>query len=187
MDYQITSQYVRDTEKFIAVFHDSQDAVLFFEKKIALDQARAKQRIHRLYGNFELIREFNFDHIPVMYAQYADGVKEFESHDTLLYTVTIQTENMLHRKEIAFFSDLIDAQLFIVEKCRLDKNMEDSVLFSILQDQVVVQNFNKQSLARRIDNSSFTETFHPTPMPMKPRPPGIPNDSWINPEDEEDM
>lgn len=187
MDYQITSQYVRDIEKFIAMFHDSQDAVLFFEKKIALDQTHAKQRIHRLYGNFELIREFNFDHIPVMYAQYAEGDKEFESQNVLLYTVTIQTENILHRKAIAFFSDLIDAQLFIVEKYRLDKNLEDSVLFSILQDQVVVQNLNKHSLARWVDNSTFTETFHPTPMPMKPRPPGIPNDSWINPEDEEGM
>lgn len=190
MNYKVTAQYPRGEEKLIAEFCASHDATLFLTKKISDDQQHAKKRIYRLYGDSELLREFNEENISVASAQYAEGDFDFINHPPFLFNVTIQTINTTERKNIANFNDTNDANLFILRKCETDSTVNDNDLFGIFKDHVLIKTLNKIILANQkleSDGSNASQsmaTFRPTPIPSRPTPPGGPSDCWIEKDDD---
>lgn len=185
MNYKVTAQYPRGEEKLIAEFCASHDATLFLTKKISDDQQHAKNRIYRLYGDSELLREFNEENISVASAQYAEGNSDFINQTPFIFNVTIQSVNALERKNIANFNDTNDANLFIVGKCETDNTVNDTDLFCILKDRILIKTLSKIILANQKVESSGSKanqsmaTFHPSPTPTRPTPPGGPSDCWI--------
>lgn len=187
MNYKVTAQYPRGEEKLIAEFCASHDATLFLTQKISDDQQHAKKRIYRLYGDSELLREFNEENLSVASALYAEGDFDFINHPPFLFNVTIQSVNSSERKNIANFNDTNDANLFIVGKCGTDNTVNDTDLFCILKDRVLIKTLNKiiianQKVQSQSDGSKGKQsmaTFHPSPTPTRPTPPGGPSDCWI--------
>ena len=103
MNYKVTAQYSRGEEKLIAEFFASHDASIFLTKKISDDQLHTKKRIYRLYGDSELLREFNEENIFGAYAQYAEGDSDFINQSPFVFNMTIQTINSAEEKNITNF------------------------------------------------------------------------------------
>ena len=190
MNYKVTAQYPRGEEKLIAEFCTSHDATLFLTKKISDDQQHAKKRIYRLYGDSELLREFNEENISVASAQYAEGDSDFINQPPFIFTVTTQTINDSERKNIANFNDDNDANLFIIGKCETDNTVNDNDLFCIFKDRILIKTLNKIIIANQKIESEGSQgkqsgaTFHPSPTPTRPTPPGGPSDCWVEKDDD---
>jgi hypothetical protein len=192
MNYKVTSQYARGEEKLIAEFYTSQDVNFFLTKKIGVDQSQAKQQMYRLYGDSELLQAFNPENISVAYAQYADGNSDFIIPPLFLYHVTIQINDALESKNIASFNDISDVNLFIIVKCETDSAVNDTDLFGIFKDKVLIKTLNRIIIAHQKMASESAKgkgdqsmaTFYPTPTPKRPLPPGGPSDCWIEKEED---
>ena len=189
MNYKVTAQFPRGEEKLVAAFNAFQDATFFLTQKISVDELQAKKKMYRLYDDTVLLREFNPLNISVAYAQYADGDSDFINQPRFLFNLTIQT-TASKRRNIANFNDIDDANLFISEKCAIDMAVNDSDLFCIFKDDVLMKSLNKIILAnQKIESSGSSAnqsmaTFNPTPTPTRPTPPGGPSDCWIEKEDD---
>ena len=190
MNYKVTTQYARGEEILIAEFRASHDATIFLTKKISTEQQQAKKKIYRLYGDSELLREFNPDNISVFSAKYAEGDYDFINPVSFVFNVTMQTDNVLEKNIIANFNDLNDANLFIIGKCETDSSVNDNDFFGIFKERVIIKTLNKTIIANQkivsegSKGKQSTATFNPTPMPRRPTPPGGPSDCWIEPEDD---
>lgn len=185
MNYIITYQYARGEETCMAGFGASHDAATFLNKKMTIDQLQHKKKIYRLYSETDLLREFNPEKISVTHAKYADGDGCPTDGAMFLFQVSLQTQGSLERKYIACFNDSDDATLFITEKCETDSNVTESDLFCLFKGRILIKSLNKVMIANqkiKSDGSKAqqsTATFHPTPMPTRPTPPGGPSDCWI--------
>lgn len=191
MNYIATAQYERGEEKLIAEFGASHDAEIFLSKKVSVDQLQAKKKIYRLYGDSGLLQTFNPEGISVFYAQYADGDADFINPISFLFNVTMQTNNPFERKNIANFNDTNNVNLFIIGKCEMDSIVNDNDLFEIFKGRVLIKTFNKTVVRNQKIASEgscvneSTATFHPTPAPTRPTPPGGPSDCWIEKEEDD--
>ncbi len=57
LDFEITRQFERGTEKIIAKFSDENDAVQFMEAKVAWDHKTKVHTVYRLFRNRKMITE----------------------------------------------------------------------------------------------------------------------------------
>ena len=128
---------------------------------------------------------FNPEKISVTHAKYADADGCPTDAAMFLFHVRMQSQGSLERKNIAYFNDYDDATFFIVEKCETDSNVTERDLFCLYKERILIKTLNKVIIANHKIESDGSEaqqstaTFHPTPMPTRPTPPGGPSDCWI--------
>ena len=191
MSYKITEQYARGEENPIAEFSEINDAKLFITKKSAVDDEQDKQIIYRLYDDSELLQEVNKKRISIAYAKYAEGDCDIQNSVRFSFNVKVQPPHSLERKNIAALNDKNDAELFIIGKCESDETIDDTSLFLVLKENLLMDTLSKHILANRkkeTGGSSGNETgstFRPTPLSSRPTPPGGPSDYWVDNEDDE--
>lgn len=189
MQYIITEQYDRGEEQLLGEFLSLYDAHFYMSKKLAFDDDEGKHLIYRIYDDSDLLQEINKANLFVTYSKYADGHDEVNQLHPFRYHVMEKPVSASQRKIIANFQDKHDATLFIMSKFESDKTIDDLDLFFIFKDKVLVDTLNreKQSQRNRIaanSNHPLDQTvFHPTPMPMSPKPQGFPSDHWTDEEE----
>lgn len=190
MNYKITGQYARGEEKPIAEFHQLNDANIFLDKKISNDEIQHKKLVYRLYDESELLKKFNNEEISVTYAQYEDGDSDFINPMPFIFNVVMQIANSIERNSIANFNDENDANLFVMGKCETDNTVEENDLFCILKGRILIKTLNKVIITNQKMKSDASEAsqsgaiFYPTPTPIRPKPPGVPSDFWVEKDDE---
>lgn len=185
MKYKLTEQHARGEEKLIAEFEELNDTKIFMTKKLYQDDEEEKELLYRLYDDSELIHEFNKKNISVAYAQYAEGNYDLNNIVRFFFNVLIKVMNSSERKPIANFNNENDAYSFIISKCDVDETVSDNDLFLILKDKILFDSLSRVIMTHR--KKTFTGSnegnkgpvFQPTPMPMRPVPPGFPSDHWI--------
>ncbi len=184
MNYKMTEQYARGEEKVFAEFQSLLDITIFMAKKLHQDDEQGHELIYRLYDDSELLREFNKKNISVGYAQFAEGNCDFTNKARLFFNVLIKSAHSLEREPIANFYDEQDAYLFIVGKCDVDDTIHDNDLFMVLKNNVLFSTLSRVLLSNQkkggvgSTEGSKGTVFRPTPMPMRPVPPGFPHDYW---------
>jgi hypothetical protein len=188
MIYIVTEQFARGEEKAIAEFCELNDAKIFINKKIDTAENQHTKLIYRYYDESGLLQEFNKENISISHAQYAEEDADFINQAPFLFKVTFQTKNSPERKSIANFNENRDANLFIIGKFEFDSTVKDSDYFCIFEDRILMKTLfaNQKSESKVSKGSQSMATFHPTPTPTRPIPPGNPKDCWIEKEDEED-
>lgn len=188
MRYKITEQFARGEEKLIAEFNELKNINLFLTKKVA-NSAHEKQKIiYRIYDDSDLLDVLNNENVSVAYAKYAEGNGDLNIIQ-LPFMVLSKPESVQEKSEIARFSEKIDADLFIENKCELDKTVQDNDLFFLFKNQNLIDTLNrvinshrKKEAIRSTEHEKGAK-FHPSPLPNRPKPPGGPSDCWIE-EDE---
>ncbi|VEB38802.1 hypothetical protein [Legionella cherrii] len=188
MRYKITEQFARGEEKFIAEFDELKNINLFLTKKVANSDQEKQKIIYRIYDDSDLLQVLNNENVSVAYAKYAEGNGDLNIIQ-LPFMVLIKPENVQEKSEIARFSEKIDADSFIEDKCELDETVQDNDLFFLFKNQNLIDTSNRViNSHRKKEAIRFTENeqgakFHPSPLPNRPKPPGGPSDCWIE-EDE---
>ncbi|CAM2925563.1 Uncharacterised protein [Legionella steigerwaltii] len=189
MQYKITEQFARGEEKVIAEFNEFSDTKLFITKKIANSDQEKQKIIYRLYDDSDLLHELNKENISVAYAKYAEGNGDLNLIQ-LPFLLMSKQENLQAKREIARFAEQNDANLFMMTKCETDTTTQDNDLFFLFKNQSLIDTLNRvinshrQKEAVRFTGNEKGATFHPTPLPNRPTPPGGPSDCWI--ENDED-
>ncbi|MCE0724441.1 MULTISPECIES: hypothetical protein [Legionella] len=191
MRYKITEQFARGEEKVIAEFGELNDTRIFLAKKSANADLEKQKIIFRLYDDSDLVHEINRENISVAYAKFAEGNGDLNLIQ-LPFHVMIRTQTILEKRGIANFNDKNDANLFIISKCESDESIQDNDLFFLFKGQNLIDtltriiNTHREKEATRSTRNEKKATFHPTPMPRRPTPPGGPSDCWIEEEEDDD-
>lgn len=169
MLYQITQQYARDDERFIAEFCVKTEAETYIHDHL---ETNANQRLNILYRLFtagHCIKEYNKTKVGLLHnpACYAEGTRLLPDTLSSAFTVFDATTTC------AAFCDLNDAEAFV----RTQFAHGSQSIYRIIKDGAVLQTLNPQdSVAQQAENSrpSNSSVFRPTPLSTSPRPPGTP-------------
>ncbi|KTD40498.1 hypothetical protein [Legionella parisiensis] len=189
MRYKITEQFARGEEKVIAEFNEFKDTHIFIAKKAANADLEKQKIIFRLYDDSDLLHQINRENISVSYAKYAEGNGDLNLIQFPFHAM-IKTQNALKKRAIANFNDKNDANLFIISKCESDESVQDNDLFFLFKERTLIDtlsriiNTHREKEATRSIRNGQGAKFHPTPMPRRPIPPGVPSDCWIEKDDD---
>ncbi|MDP3704349.1 MAG: hypothetical protein Q8R24_00380 [Legionellaceae bacterium] len=192
MKYKLTEQYARGEEMLFAEFQELLDVNIFMAKKSHQDDEQGHELIYRLYDDSELLREFNKKNISVGYAQFAESNGDLTNQARSFFNVLIKPVYSSERTPIANFYDEHDASLFITNKCNIDETIHDNDLFLVFKNNVLYTTSSRILLSnQKKEYAGSTEgrkgaVFRPTPMPMRPIPPGFPSDHWDEENEEND-
>lgn len=189
MQYKITEQFARGEEKAIAEFYDLYDSRIFLAQKIADADLEKQKIIFRVYDDSELVHESNRAHISISYAKYAEGNGDLALAQLPIHLM-IQSTPSTQKINIANFHIRNDAYLFATQKCELDDRIKDNTLFFIYQEKNLIDTvsktviINRKKEAARYTRNENKAVFHPTPLSIRPKPPGGPSYCWIEEDDE---
>lgn len=176
MKYQVTQQFIRDEEKLVAEFHDPTDAEQFIHGKTQLDHDNSMVLVYRLYVKQRLSREYNKDKIktPISTARYAEGSHELPDHPGYTFKVRLETPATT---TLAAFQNKTDAELFLQAKSQMDGGVD----YHLYENQTQIGTWNAERLQSESgsNGSSNAIAFSPTPLNMKPFPPGTPP-PWVS-------
>jgi len=187
MDYKITEQYARGEEKPIAACHELEDAKHFIQKKSSTDDDHRKQVIYRLYDSEGLLHESNTQNIAVTHTTY-----DIECISCFMFQVMTNTVNSLERKTIAECNDIHDAYLFIRNRLENIDASDNSDLFFIMTQSMLIETINKTIMDERTNNASGSasndkdSSYQLSPLSMRPTPSGGPPDYWVKKEENDD-
>lgn len=190
MDFKITEQFARSVERFIAECNSADDATLFLQQKLAINEQERKQIIYRVYDeNQELLQESNEGHLTVSQAKYAEGVAEFDDTSPLAFQIFLSVNSGEPSKTlIAQCNDKKDASLFISSKFEAEAEVLDNAVFFIIKNNMIVDTINKTKVARQSKNcepaSDKGSKSQLSPLSTRPTPPGAP-DYWVKREEDE--
>jgi hypothetical protein len=191
MQYTLTKQYARDIETPFAQFIDSNDANIFIQKRISIDETFNVKLIYSMFNNNCVSCEFNSGKINI-----SSGRIKNEDIETVLLSYSgpfkiTKKSAKLNELLVAQFSDLYNARIFVEAICSHNTlNNHDSV-YSIFNDDIFLEEWNqeKSGLIKEQTQTSQGQarsiTFRPTPFNTSPRPPGSPP-PWIKDADDGD-
>jgi hypothetical protein len=192
MNFRVTEQYARGEESLFTEFNALEDALLFLAKKLIIDEKDKRKILYRLYNAGDLFKQINQNNVCVTHAHYFDGNGDITDDVHFAYTVRLQVAPSSERLEIARFNDRIDARIFITERVKNSGDETKGDLYFIFKDNQLMDtasNIMTQNLKKAHDgpNGNVTgEMFQPTPLPMKPVPPGFQHSSWVNKEEDDE-
>lgn len=189
MHYMVTLHYARGEEKWIASFDSTNEARLFLSKKSSIDEEEGKKVIYRLYGDQELLQEWNKDNISVTCALYADGNADFDNVPPGVFKVMKNSVNPLQKTPMAQFYAQNDAMLFIVSAFEAENDPYANDVFFIFKGNLLMHTVNKSILEKRKKGSVSASdkekgsTYQISPLSTRPTPGGGPPDYWVEKED----
>lgn len=182
MKYQITQQFIRDEEKAIAEFHEQADAEQFIVGKSKLDQDQSMTLIYRLYIKQRLACEYNKDQIktPISEARFAENIHELPYVLDYRYKVRLSQPSPM---TLATFNTQNDAELFLQSKCQTDSVHN----YQLFDHKTLIDTWQADCVSAESgsNTSSNAISFSPTPLNMKPFPPGTPP-PWVKDVEEDD-
>ncbi|HEN5528829.1 hypothetical protein Lmor_0527 [Legionella moravica] len=188
MNFKITQHYARGEEKLIAEFNELDEAKVFITKKSLTDEEERKKVIYRVYDDHELLIKLNKENLCVTHAKYAEGSADFHNSE-LIYHVFIKSIDSSERKEVAQFNDRNNARLFVFVIFETACELNESNLFLIFKNNILIDTLNKNTIANQqgASGSSSNEkgaTYRLSPLSTRPTPGGGPADYWVEDKDD---
>lgn len=185
MNYQVTEQYPRSKETFIAELNELMDVQSFLSIQLAHDLDAHKRRIYRVYHEGDLLEVINREGLSIVQAQYTEVDPELMVYQSLLFSVVNERSSTGEKKTLGRFNDGELAQLFILGKCEFDQGVRDNDLFFIFKGKVLQHTLNKIILEQATHGGeSQSARFQPSPMPTRPTPFGGVGDCLVDEDDE---
>ncbi len=178
MRYKMTKQFARDNEAPLAEFNDLNDAMLFVNKKSALDDDHLIKIIYRVFDGYKLLRAFNLEKIsiPVKRAQYAEGDIDLP----MLFAEPFRVSTVAGEERGKFIL-LQDATDFVQARLAHDVNNNLNETYLISEGKTVIEQMGQASNEGGSQGQDQKVAFRPTPFAAAPRvgPP-----KWLVDEDE---
>lgn len=184
MNYRMTLQYARGIEKLIAEFNDRSVMRAFALSKLSSPVLSGKKLILREYDETQLLHEFNKEQLPRVYADYADGSRDVSQESPFYYRVALRAFAAASQEDVAQFAERDDAYLFVDGQFAANQTRQDRRLYFIYKDKVLIDTLNKQADLSSKGGMENGPLFKPTPLNMRPKPPGVLSDFWV--EDDSD-
>lgn len=178
MRYQVTEQYRRGEERFIAKFSLYTDWAVFKAFRVREDEAQRRGILYRLYENSELIEIVNETQLCTASAQYAEGGRLIEISPALIYRVTLRVQGITH--ELACFDYYSDVKLFLMYRCVSDHHLDEHDVFCVFKHETLIETFPVHTVRASVssENQTLTAHFNPIPTPTTFKPPGFPQNHW---------
>jgi hypothetical protein len=185
MNYQVTEQYPRSKETFIAELNELMDVQSFLSIQLARDSDTHTKRIYRVYHDGDLLEVINKDGLAVVQAQYTEVDPELMIYQSLLFSVEQERSITGEKKTLGRFNDSELAQLFVFGKCDFDQGVSPDDLFFIFKGKVLQHTLNKMLVEQAAHGGeSQSARFQPSPMPRRPTPFGGVGDCLLDEDDE---
>jgi hypothetical protein len=186
MRYQVTEQYERGEERFIAEFSRIENWVSF--KSIKTNEAQSQHQliIYRLYDDTDLIEVVNPFEVSTSRAQYADSGRLIGMSAPLVYDLILRSQERDHC--LACFDEYADVKLFLEQRCEDDRTLMPQDVFCIFKHRVLIETYSVHSVRAwtKTEAHPLTAHFNPTPTPTTFKPPGFPEDHWCDDEESDE-
>ena len=139
MRYQVTEQYRRGEERFIAEFSSYMDWEVFKAFRVREDETQRRRILYRLYENSELIEIVNETQLCTASAQYAEGGRLIEISPSLIYRLILRAQDTA--QEQACFDYYSDVKLFLAHRCVYDQYLGEHDVFCVFKHDTLVETF----------------------------------------------
>lgn len=186
MRYTVSEQFIKGEEELIAEFFEFNDSAMFVSQKLSESSEENKKVIYRIYGDTELLHEFNPENSSVMYAKYAENDGDIGFIKPFFYNAWVKIGQESQRNNIANFNHKEDATLFVNGKCEEVSQNNQHEQFFIYQGQVLIETLNRMQAKERHKQSLVSKArepgafYRPTPLPTRPTPPGFPTNCAVD-------